>query len=233
MDVGESVRQHMYACFRECRTTRSKSISLNGGTAICVCVMGCWAHLCRNAGTDCRVFLQLTGDACAGPPAELLDAASTTQQQQQQAVHGTFQRSCVDTFDLQLPPLGVLRTAAVWLEGRASPWHLDWIVVTGPGGTASGPPMHTERLGLQQSSMTQPLCPSCDASLYLKPHPTLHVGSVQVNRPSLCVAAGWAAAHAAPQAQHQLSQHCLLPSALRLHSAPLSCLQAVQTPGRQ
>lgn len=85
---------------------------------------------CRNAGTDCRVFLQLTGDACIGPPVELREAGG----QQGAAVAAPFQRCNVDSFTLQLPVLGPLRMAAVWLEGRASLWHLDLIVVTGPAG---------------------------------------------------------------------------------------------------
>lgn len=40
----------------------------------------------------------------------------------------------MDAFTLQLPVLGPLRMAAVWLEGRACAWHLDLIVVTGPQG---------------------------------------------------------------------------------------------------
>jgi len=51
-----------------------------------------------------------------------------------QAGSGTFQRGCVDAFTLQLPVLGPLHMAAVWLEGRACAWHLDFIVVTGPQG---------------------------------------------------------------------------------------------------
>jgi hypothetical protein len=82
--------------------------------------------LSRNAGTDCRVFLQLTGEAAVGPPVELQEPGS----QQAEA----FQWGCQDAFTLQLPPLGPLRLAAVWLEGRASPWNLDLIVVTGPQG---------------------------------------------------------------------------------------------------
>jgi hypothetical protein len=40
----------------------------------------------------------------------------------------------MDTFRLQLPALGPLKMAAVWLEGHACPWHLELIVVTGPQG---------------------------------------------------------------------------------------------------
>lgn len=82
---------------------------------------------CRNAGTDCRVFLQLTGEACTGPPVELQDPSGAQQ-------GAAFQRGCLDSFNLQLPMLGQLKMAAVWLEGRASPWHLDLVVVTGPTG---------------------------------------------------------------------------------------------------
>lgn len=50
------------------------------------------------------------------------------------AAAAVFQRGCVDSFTLQLPVLGQLKMAAVWLEGRSSPWHLDLIMVTGPAG---------------------------------------------------------------------------------------------------
>jgi hypothetical protein len=91
---------------------------------------GCSCFGCRNAGTDCRVFLQLTGDACVGPPVELREPGI----QQGAAAAAPFQRGGVDSFLLQLPVLGPLRMAAVWMEGRTSPWHLDLVVVTGPAG---------------------------------------------------------------------------------------------------
>lgn len=84
---------------------------------------------CRNAGTDCRIFLQLTGEVCTGPPAELREQRSSAA-----PPLSPFRRGCVDTFCLQLPALGPLKLAAVWLEGHASPWHLDLIVVTSPQG---------------------------------------------------------------------------------------------------
>jgi hypothetical protein len=57
--------------------------------------------------------------------------------QQGAAAAAPFQRGSVDSFWLQLPVLGPLQTAAVWLEGMVSPWHLDLIVVAGPAGEQS------------------------------------------------------------------------------------------------
>ena len=39
-----------------------------------------------------------------------------------------------DAFSLQLPRLGSLAKARLWLEGPGSPWHLQLLVVTGPDG---------------------------------------------------------------------------------------------------
>lgn len=99
----------------------------------CMCLSACLPDaLCvcdfRNAGTDCRVFLQLSGEGCTGPPMELQAAGG------QLVAAASFQRGCVDGFTLQLPVLGPLRSATVWMEGCASPWHLDLIAVTGPQG---------------------------------------------------------------------------------------------------
>jgi hypothetical protein len=39
-----------------------------------------------------------------------------------------------DAFSLQLPRLGQLSKARLWLEGPGSPWHLNLLVVAGPDG---------------------------------------------------------------------------------------------------
>lgn len=95
------------------------------------CRPGCRCR--RNAGTDSRIFLQLTGEACTSPPVELQDPAVAAGPGAAAAA-AAFQRGCVDSFTLQLPVLGQLKMAAVWLESGSSPWHLDFIVVTGPAG---------------------------------------------------------------------------------------------------
>jgi hypothetical protein len=66
-----------------------------------------------------------------------------------------------DAFSLQLPRLGALSKARLWLEGPGSPWHLNLLVVTGPDGemiiiccSASWSPSQSAQ-GQTQMSFTQ------------------------------------------------------------------------------
>lgn len=93
----------------------------------------------RHAGTDCRVFLQLHGEARSSPPVELLQqqpaAAGHAEAVAAAASSAPFQRGGCDAFSLRLPHLGPLKLASLWLEGpQGSPWRLEQLAVTGPDG---------------------------------------------------------------------------------------------------
>jgi hypothetical protein len=98
------------------------------------------------------VFLQLTGEACTGPPLELQEPGGP-----HAAGPAPFQRGSVDSFTLQLPALGPLTMAAVWLEGRGSPWHLDLIVVTGPQGRCGRQTMVQSPVYPERSQPSEPV----------------------------------------------------------------------------
>jgi hypothetical protein len=59
-----------------------------------------------------------------------------------------------DAFSLQLPRLGQLSKACLWLEGPGSPWHLNLLVVTGPEG--------------EEVAGTLPTCVCCSTSWTLQ-----------------------------------------------------------------
>ncbi|WIA17082.1 hypothetical protein OEZ85_013981 [Tetradesmus obliquus] len=88
----------------------------------------------KNAGTDARVMLQLLGDQGSSSPLELQDAAAPAD---------CFLRGSGDAFSLQLPRLGALAKARLWLEGPGSPWHLQLLVVTGRDGDVTYFPCNT------------------------------------------------------------------------------------------
>lgn len=128
----------------------------------------------RHAGTDCRVFLQLHGKACISPCVELAEPAASA------AAPAPLQTGGIDSFRLQLPQLGRLKLAQLWLEGRGSPWHLELLVVTGPDG---------ERL----AGLLKPL-PLLGTACVVPSRAWLCAASAtQVSKPSSRVATGWAA----------------------------------------
>lgn len=86
---------------------------------------------CRNAGTDGRVFLQLLGERGSSPAAELQHSAAAS-------AAASFQRGGVDAFTLQLPRLGALSGARLWLrDACGGAWRPELMVVTGPDGDVS------------------------------------------------------------------------------------------------